>query len=311
MKKYLGKMIGLAAMLLIVFTCTCAWAEPKVPETITVAETEHGKVLVEAVEDNKALITVTPDSGYMLDSIALKTGLSTSIEMQEGERIENPETRLASISYACDIPEQNATLTVTFRRARVVLSAEEMALSSAGDPVTLTATVSYTDGEVETRTRVYSQKVVFASTKEDNVTVDPATGLVTAKAMGFSRITACPYYGNVGSEDFCYVIVDGDKSPTLGTIQVNAWFNVEGMVKEESPGHSFVLFRNTSGQPVTIDASYFYQSYIPTEAYYDAVKNYDGTGYDPVTFEYVTNGEDPTDEDKEARLEYVDTLFTT
>ena len=289
----------LIVLTLFVFSCMAASAEADI-ENIMPGDgcSQNGSVKVTA-EQGKAIITLKPDSRYLAAAVSLTARDGSVMELR----------RESANVYSCDLPAAECTLDVSFRLARVILSKSELAMKS-GDTFTVTASLTCSDGEINTRDNIIDRGVVFASSDPSVVSVDPETGELTAHKMGYARINVTAVAGN-GVGDFFYVIVDGDKSPVVGTIQLTVSFDEKHLVENKVIGHSFLVFTNTSGKPITIGTSGFYQCYVPTAKYYNAVDSYDGTGYDPVTFYYATNGEFACEDNLEARRAYRNLSFFT
>lgn len=300
MKKHLKSALCVLCILVSLLTC-CVLVSAATADmgNISVAETANGSVKLAKSDDGKALVTLQPNKGYLTASVKLKA--------DNGQYLKLTETDTANV-YSCAIPESSATLTAEFRRTDLTLNKEELAMSS-GKTACVSAKLAYVDGDLHTRVPVKNNEVVFSSTDPDVVSVDPATGKLTAHKMGYARITASACAGN-GVEDYFYVIVDGDKDEVVGTLQLNAWFEEKVLIEDKLMGHSFLIFTNTSGEPITIDVSGMYECYVPTAEYDKAVKAYGSTGYDPLTFYYVTQGEAVTDKNEEIRKAYADTLLT-
>ena len=287
------------ALMLAVLLVSCVIASAAGVSNITVADTKNGSVKITNGNANEALITLQSDEGYLAASVSLKT--------DNGKNVKLSESDTANV-YRCEIPESGATLTANFRRVDLTFGKKELAMN-AGDTACVPAKLAYVDGQPYTRGSVKNDEVVYASTNPDVVSVDPATGKLTAHKLGYARITASACAGN-GVEDYFYVIVDGDKDEVVGTLQLNAWFEEKVLINDTHPGHSFLVFTNTSGEPITIDVSGMYECYLQTAEYDKAVKSYDGTGYDPVTALYVTQGEKVNDENEPLTRAYADKLLT-
>ena len=300
MKKHLKSALCVLCILVSLLTC-CVLVSAATADmgNISVAETANGSVKLAKSDDGKALVTLQPNKGYLTASVKLKA--------DNGQYLKLTETDTANV-YSCAIPESSATLTAEFRRTDLTLNKEELALSS-GRTACVSAKLTYLDKELCTRGPVKNNAVTFSSSDPDVVSVDPATGKLTAHKLGYARITASACAGNEVS-DYLYVIVDGDKDEVVGTLQLNAWFEEKVLMNDMHPGHSFLVFTNTSGEPITIDVSGMYECYVPTAEYDKAIKAYDGTGYDPLTFYYVTQGEALNDENKALTQAYADKLFT-
>lgn len=301
MKKPAGKILfTLIVLAVFVFSCVYASASPANADTIAVGDVQNGtvEVKVDPADASKALITLSPDKGYLAAAVGLTAKDGTAIAL------EKTETNV----YTCDIPAEESTLTASFRLARVTLNKTELAMRS-GSTFTVTAKLGCTDGELDTRDDIIDRGIVFASTNPEVVSIDPVTGVMTAHKMGYARITANAAAGNKVFGYF-YVIVDGDKSLVVGTIQLNAHFDEKLFVETLLPGHSFLLFTNTSGHDITIDVPDFYRYDVPTDKFYNTVDSYDGTGYDPVTYYYATNGEYQNEDNLEVREAYAEGFFT-
>ena len=307
MKKTFTKTICVIITLSILLTsCILASASIDTVKNITVAETKNGSAEVSYNPENSSevLVTLSPDEGYLTENVSLKDESGTSL----------PLTNTSTPNVlCCEAPKTNTTLKAEFRRTQVFMNYDELALNS-GDKATANASLSYIDGELKTRVKVKNSDIIFSSTNEDVVSIDAKTGEMTANKMGFARITATAAFGNK-VEDFFYVIVDGDKDEVIGTIQLNAHFDEVKFITYILnggifPGHSFLIFRNTTDKPITIKTSNMFNVEVPTKAFYDAVNSFDSKGFDPVTFYPVTNGEWITDETKEARLQHAAQYFT-
>lgn len=304
MKNVMKRTVSALLVLTILMSlCVCAFAESASGVvTIKLGETEHGivTVTVDPKDNSKAIITCEPDRGYLTAALFLTKKDGTPVKLEA--------TETANV-FTCTVPAEESTLSVAFRTARVKLNRSELAMIS-GETFTVRANIDCTDGEIYTRELFGDREVVFASSNPDIVSIDPETGKMTALKMGYSRITATAVAGN-GVEGFFYVIVDGDKSPVVGTIQLNAHFEEQLLIDELLPGHSFLIFTNTSGEDITINIPNLYRYYLPTEAFYEAIDTYDGTGYDPATYFVISKDEGKTDENADARAEYAKKLFET
>lgn len=260
---------------------------------ISVAAVKNGEVIV-SEENGKAIIEAIPNEGYITASVKL------------GLRYLSPSDVNV---YTCDIPSKSTELQVSFRRARLELSKDELAMNT-GDTEKISSYISYIDGDIITRVPVKNNDVVYTSSDPDVVSVD-ANGIFTAKKMGYARINASAVSGN-GVESFFYIIVDGDKSPVMGTIQLNAYFlekEILGGLDNFHPGHSFLIITNTSGKDITFNTENMFMCKIPTQKFYDAVNSYNGEGYDPLTYFYATNGEPECSDNAEIRAAYADSGF--
>lgn len=300
MKKHIKIAVCTACILLcLLASCVLASAAADI-RNITVAETAHGNVKLEKSGDGDVRITLQPDKGYLTASVKLKTA--------DGQCLKLAETDMPNV-YTCAIPETGATLAVDFRYTELTLCKEELAMN-AGKTAWVPAKLTYLDGEPYTRGPVKNDRIVFTSSDPAVVSVDPATGKLTAHRMGYARITASACAGT-GVDDYFYVIVDGDKDKVVGTLQLNAWFEEKVAIEQFLLGHSFLVFTNTSGEDITIDVSQMYGCHIPTAKYAEIINTYDGVGYDPATFYYVTRGAAAADENDNARKAWADELFTT
>ena len=210
MKKFAGKTLcALIVLTVLVFSCVYASAAQADIGNIKTAETENGtvQVAVDSKDASKAVITLIPAEKYLAASVSLTTGDGTELALDKTDK--------ANV-YTCAIPAQECTLSAQFRLARVTLNRSELAMKS-GETFTVKAQLGCTDGELNTRNDIVDKGIVFASTDPAVVSIDPVTGVMTAHKMGYARITANAVAGN-GVEGFFYVIVDGDKSPIVGTI---------------------------------------------------------------------------------------------
>ena len=292
MNKHFKRLIcALSAIMVIMLIGVFAFADAA---NITVAPVKNGEVTV-TEENGRAVITTVPADGYI--AVSVRLGYKTIYASEPNV-------------YKCDIPCDDTQLNVMFRRVRLTISEDEMAMT-AGETRKVSSYLSYTDGDIETRLPVMNRDFVYTSSDPSVVSVDN-NGMLTAHKMGYARINAYAAANDtVGS--FFYVIVDGDKSPVVGTIQLDAYFRESEIVNygisNLHPGHSFLIFRNTSGHDIRINTKNMYICRVPTDKYYDTLNSYDGTGIDPMTFYYVTDGKPESSDNKEARYAYADSGF--
>lgn len=299
MKKHLKQIMCIVSVLTVLMLMSIIASASDI-NTIRLVEPENGtvEITVDPNDATKAIIKTAPDKGYLAASVTL--GLKKLTPTESDANV-----------YTCTIPTKETKLKVQFRRTKLTLSKDELAMNS-GETVKISAKLAYIDGNLETRVSVKKNDIIFESSNPDVVSVDQ-NGKLTAHKMGYSRISATAVAGNEVA-GFFYVIVDGDKSEVVGTIQFNAYFEASEFLSrlintsELSPGHCFLVFSNTSGHDITINTSNMYHCEVPTAAYYEAVNSYSGEGVDPVTYYYATDGAPYTAEDKAARASYAATL---
>lgn len=270
---------------------------------IEIQKTEHGRVSV-MYKNDKAVITLSPDRKYITASADLISSSGKKLKL----------TKEKTNVYTCSIPETQSTLKVQFRRARVMLNKDELAMSK-GETSKVSWSFQLLDGYTNTRSLVKNplpdDSIKLSSSDSSVVKID-RKGNLKALKKGYARITAEAAAGN-GISDYFYVIVDGEKSEVLGTITFLAFFDIDQVIQglaEQELGHSMIIFENKSGHDVKIKTGKYYECNLPTPTYYKAVREFTGEGYDPVTFYSLTDGKFPSEENEAARTELRHKLFT-
>lgn len=256
---------------------------------------DHGIVVGFKTNDVVSLVS-QPDEGYIL-AVLLLLEDSLPVSLEEKSFDSNGVVTFTGESTG------SIDITARFRRAFISLDKKEFGLS-AGECAKIDADIFYVDGNLEGRDDVRYDTLAFSSSDEQVATVDE-NGKITAVSQGYARITVSTKYGNVKA--YCYVVVDGDKSEKVGTIALGARFSFSDL---DIVGHSYIVFESAVDD-LLIDTTGFFKVYVPTEAYKKALEEYDGTGNDPVSFLYATNGEAYSEELAEQCTAYADTLFET
>ena len=135
--------------------------------TVTVADAQHGKVTASPASGKagtKVTLTVTPDTGYALDTLTVKQSDGKAVTVAK----DNTFT----------MPAADVTVTATFGRLRLNKSAVSV---QVGKSTSVTATVSG-----------YAGKHVYAISADTSVVTASASGM-TVKVKGVARGTATVY----------------------------------------------------------------------------------------------------------------------
>ena len=260
-------------------------------------ETENGKAEV-TVDNNIVTIRLSPDTKYTVSYLNLRNSNGTKVCVS-GPTVEPGQNELV---YTAEIVAgQFYQMDYAFRRGIMRTNTKELSVKP-GETKNFTAWLNYSDDDIATRPMVWDKTVIFTSSNPSIATVDEK-GNVTGVAKGYAVITASGKAANAVRKQ-CYVLVEDGTEEKIGNITVFARYTP----KELDVGHSFIVFKSAKDGVVIDKAKGFFDVYQPTQAYYDAVENYDGTGYDPVSFYYVTNGEKATDENEPLRRAYADQM---
>ena len=295
MKKTIIKIVA-AVLIFVLLLPTAALAVEQTPIRYE-KEVENGAAEV-AVNGNTATIRLSPDQKYMVSYISLHDSNGTKVCVS-GPAAESGD---AALVYTAPIADDHSYyLDYGFRRAIVRTDTKEMSVKP-GETKQFVAWLNYSDDSIATRSLTWDKDIVFTSSNPAVATVDEQ-GNVTGGTKGYAVITASAKSGN-GVSKQCYVLVEDGTEEKIGNITVFARFSP----KELDVGHSFIVFKSLKDGVVIDKAKGFFDVYQPTQAYYDAIESYDGMGYDPVSFYYVTNGEQTTDENEPLRKAYADKL---
>lgn len=146
--------------------------------TITVdTEIENGSVTAdkdEAEADEKVTLTVAPATGYELDELTVK------------EKTSGTAVTVAEADNSFTMPDDDVTVTATFKTAEVAL--DSITLNKTTATVAVDGTTTLTASKVPSTT-TDETPITWSSNKEDIATVS-ATGVVTGHAAGTAVITA-------------------------------------------------------------------------------------------------------------------------
>jgi len=313
-----------------------SWSSELTWTAVTWTAVENGKVAY--VCQNKPHFTgeeeakgyyilLKPNEGYMTASAYVKTA--------NGNRQLSGNDYPNVFPYSADASDAAAeTLVVSFRRYRVELSEQQMALTQA-ETALPTASIMYTDGETNTRKFIKFTELTWTSSNKDVANVENGKLVKTGKD-GFARIEAWPTYGNPGDKNeavaYFYVLVEANKTNSVGTIQLNSLFSEKAFMTEGNVGTSFLSLQY-NGTDMEIGG--FGKIYAPVEytekeqgtlnsneetkikdvrVFYDKTAKYTGSEgtQDPITFYAATAGEGATeDQIKQAREDLANSLFKT
>lgn len=175
---------------------TVLYELPITTHTITIdPDIEHGTVTAdktEAAKGDKVTLTITPDEGYELDTLSVR----------------GANTETGTLNHAFTMPDEDVTVTATFKAKEVALTGITL------DKTTATLLVGATTKLTATKTPANTTDTTEITWKSSDETVATvaADGTVTAKAAGTATITA-----TCGEKTAtCAVTVTADAKPCTG-----------------------------------------------------------------------------------------------
>ena len=234
--------------------------------TVTVATAQHGKVTASPTSSKagtKITLTVTPDSGYELDTLTVKQTDGTAVEVTDNAFI-MPAADVTVTPTFKELPPETYTVTVwSAQHGKVTASPKE---GAAGTKVTLTITpdkgyeldtlvVKQMDGTVvpvtnNTFTLPAADVTVTPTFKE----LPPETYTVTVTNAQHGKVTASPASGTAGTK------------VTL-TVTPDSGYELDTLIVKQTDGTAVKVTNNTFTMPasdVTVTPTF---KELPPETY--------------------------------------------
>ena len=262
---------------------------------------DHGAYCISQT-DNTVTVTIDPDKGYALSSLKLINRKGVPIYFKNTA----PSEYKTLIKSSLD----KYKVVCKYRQATMKNSVNELGMRTGEKKKYFKAHIEYVEGSAKTRKKVLDKTVIYTSSNPDVVQV-AKNGRLTALKPGYSRITATAEAGD-SVESFGYVIVDGNKvtdsNPKIGTIQLFVYFSFEDLIAKADVGHSFLVFR--ADKETTINTKGMFKCFKFDDKYYEALKDYDGTGVNPSTHYAIERKPGESDDDYLERChEYADEMI--